>query len=108
MLYKYSDETLALREIDIPNYLFFIILFIYLLFINTKNFKELIHADLLNRSPMNERLKDNILLVLERVDEAMLKFDKLSADLAIPSRFDSDATVRSQVLHVGSVIPSPV
>lgn len=75
--------------------------------INTNTFdiklKELIYVDLLNRSPMNERLKDSILLVLERVDEVMLRLDKLSAELTIPgSRFDIDATERIRVLYVGS------
>jgi hypothetical protein len=60
-------------------------------------------VDLLNMSPMIERLKDNKLLVFEGVDEVMLRFDKLSAELAIPgSRFDNEATERSRVLHEGS------
>ncbi len=52
---------------------------------------------------MNERLKDNRLLVFEGVDEVMLRFDKLSAELVIVgSKFDNEATERSRVLHTGT------
>lgn len=56
---------------------------------------------------MKERLKDRTLLVLERVDEVTLKFDKLSAELTTPgSRFDIDAAERSRVSHFVSDISS--